>query len=1514
MKWSRKAAACVMSASLAAGLLPAAAGAAEGSGPEAGGQSPVSAYFFDENEEKGFIEGDIRWTAPEDDSEVESYVLTFQDKAGKDLDKIAEVENDGSHDYRYELPETALAADMKRVAVYSKLDDGSLVGPATSKVWDNPDGLVMITSFMDADPAPNSFSGTLKWEPLANADITGYEVWLLKGHERYERLTSVAKGARTEYKFPDHYSFPEGVDGIGVFAIDYEGMPIDYIYDGEFDFINNQSAIVDQAPDVVNPAPADVPPPVMSAIYDFDAAKGKIAGWISLFSYGGGYESVDSFTLYFGNKTNPKIQKLADVRIVDFNLIYLDSTAIPTGADRFTAYSNTSAGQSAEHYESFIWDSPAAATNPTIDNTDPDEGQIGGKLTWGNPDTTTKIAAYKIGWQIDKTYDFVKLGQVERKDANEFAVPANTAIPANALGLAIVSINEEGQEGDYALIPVSDLKPGTVPTTPAPDASRIAVQNNAGKADSVTVTGLKAGDVVKAYASPDSAEAIGTAAVANGQTSAVVTVDQLGTGAGSVYVTLTSKDDQGKPMKESLRTKKDYAAEPPAQPAPLNPNQITIENNMGDVQDTVKVTGLLAGDQISVYRQAEGGTPVGNAVVKPGKTEVELIYGQLGIEAGTLYVSLKRGDVETPRTAKTYAAEAIVPPAAASIRIVNNPAGTADTVQVSGLQTGDSVKVFNLPNGGQLLGSANAVASTKTATVTIDQLGEAGGTVYVAIRRGGADSSRTAKEFGAEAPAEPNPPAANQIAVANEREGTPDKVKVTGLLAGDTVKVYAAATGGTAFGSATVAPGATEATVSIAQLGKTAGTVYVSLTRGGVESRQRTAKAYAAEPADPAGELSADQVKITNKRPREQDVVLVTGLKTGDVIKLYKDNKTSTRPMATSSAVAAGADSVTVNVSQLGAAAGKLYVSLTRGKTESARVEVAYAAEPPPPPAAPAAATITVTNSLGRPDTVTVNRLVAGYTVNVYAQATGGAPLKSGTAGTGQTEATLSIDQLSVGAGTVYVSLTRGGQESARTAKPYSAEPPAKLDPGAIVVQNNQGRTTDIAKVTVGGSLQVGDVVKVYKNANDPASRAIGTSSAVRRTDQAVTITLKPLGEAEGSVYVSIVRGRLPESERVKVDYGAEPPAAPAARAISVVNELGRPDKVTVTGLLNGDVAKVYRDAAGGAAIGSAAAAGGTATVAVEQLGAASGTIYVTISRDGRESNPRTAKPYDSEPPEPPAAQTIRIVNNQGNSSDTVVVGGLLTGDVVKVYKDAQTTRAIASSRAVGKNDGGAATVSLKLPTKDAGSVFLSISRGRKESARTEAAYGAEPPAAPPERTIEIVNRYKEGDTVSVKGLLAGDGIKIYASANSAEALGSGTVGTGSDTAQAAVALPGSAAGKVYVSVVRGGLESSRTAKNYTAEPSAPFDPARISGWTNAGGKVGFAIDVRGLAQGTVLKIYKDAGKKKLAKSVTVGRNGDPIAVSLTQLSADGGTLYITQTSRGQPESAVAEIAYPGKG
>jgi len=47
---------------------------------------------------------------------------------------------------------------------------------------------------------------------------------------------------------------------------------------------------------------------------------------------------------------------------------------------------------------------------------------------------------------------------------------------------------------------------------------------------------------------------------------------------------------------------------------------------------------------------------------------------------------------------------------------------------------------------------------------------------------------------------------------------------------------------------------------------------------------------------------------------------------------------------------------------------------------------------------------------------------------------------------------------------------------------------------------------------------------------------------------------------------------------------------------------------------------------------------------------------------------------------------------------------------------------------------------------------------------------------------------------------------------------------------------------------------------------------------------------------------------------VTVGRNGDPIAVSLTQLSADGGKLYITQTSRGQPESAVEEIAYPGKG
>ncbi|WP_051153502.1 hypothetical protein [Ruminiclostridium papyrosolvens] len=89
--------------------------------------------------------------------------------------------------------------------------------------------------------------------------------------------------------------------------------------------------------------------------------------------------------------------------------------------------------------------------------------------------------------------------------------------------------------------------------SPKPDEANITVTNNAGIADTVKVTSLSVGDVVKVY-SPTAQ--IGTATVLSGKTEAIVSIPQIGSDAGVVYVSVTSVSGL-----ESDKVEKPYIAE-----------------------------------------------------------------------------------------------------------------------------------------------------------------------------------------------------------------------------------------------------------------------------------------------------------------------------------------------------------------------------------------------------------------------------------------------------------------------------------------------------------------------------------------------------------------------------------------------------------------------------------------------------------------------------------------------------------------------------------------------------------------------------------------------------------------------------------------------------------------------------------------------------------------------------------------------------------------------------------------
>ncbi|TXK85995.1 immunoglobulin-like domain-containing protein [Paenibacillus sp. N3.4] len=317
----------------------------------------------------------------------------------------------------------------------------------------------------------------------------------------------------------------------------------------------------------------------------------------------------------------------------------------------------------------------------------------------------------------------------------------------------------------------------------APITAQITVVNHpVGTADTVTVTGLAAGNVVKVYSSSTDATVIGTGTVAVGETSVTVSIQQLGAEAGKVFVSVTST---GKT--ESTRTSKDYLAEPIVDEVTTAPsaNQITVVNHPVGTADTVTVTGLAAGNIVKVYNTSTDATVIGTGTVAVGETSVTVSIPQLGTSAGTVFVSVtSAGKTESARTSKDYMAEPIVDevttaPSANQVTVVNNPVGTADTVTVNGLTAGDVVKVYNTSTGGTAVGTGTVATGATNVTVSIPQLGAAAGTVFVSVTSTGkTESARTSKNYIAEPPVDPN---ARSIA---DFRGQADNELLTGTIKG----------------------------------------------------------------------------------------------------------------------------------------------------------------------------------------------------------------------------------------------------------------------------------------------------------------------------------------------------------------------------------------------------------------------------------------------------------------------------------------------------------------------------------------------------------------------------------------------------------------------------------------------------------------------------------------------------------------------------------------------------------
>ncbi|MEK5066225.1 hypothetical protein [Cytobacillus sp. FSL R5-0596] len=178
--------------------------------------------------------------------------------------------------------------------------------------------------------------------------------------------------------------------------------------------------------------------------------------------------------------------------------------------------------------------------------------------------------------------------------------------------------------------------------------------------------------------------------------------------------------------------------------------------------------------------------------------------------------------------------------------------------------------------------------------------------------------------------------ASSKVTVTNNK-GKKDSIRISGIKKGDVIKVYNASTKGKLIAQKTSTGSAD--TISVNQIGEKAGKIYVTVTSPSMTESKRTAVSFTGEQTNA---VKTSQVKMTNNKSKK-DVITVSKLKKGDVVKVYSASKGG-KLLATSGKVTK--TSAAISISQLGKKAGSVYITVqSDGMKESARVKVSYKAE-----------------------------------------------------------------------------------------------------------------------------------------------------------------------------------------------------------------------------------------------------------------------------------------------------------------------------------------------------------------------------------------------------------------------------------------------------------------------------------------------------------------------------------------------------------------------------------------
>ncbi|EIT86260.1 hypothetical protein A374_06661 [Fictibacillus macauensis ZFHKF-1] len=417
------------------------------------------------------------------------------------------------------------------------------------------------------------------------------------------------------------------------------------------------------------------------------------------------------------------------------------------------------------------------------------------------------------------------------------------------------------------------------------------------------------------------------------------------------------------------------------------------------------------------------------------------------------------------------------------------------------------------------------------------------------------------------------------------------------------------------------------------------------------------------------------------------DTVVFKGAEAHDLVKVYSSD--GSKLLGSATAMRAG--NVTVKLKEpLKEATVK--VTLTKvNKLESVAVVADVPSEKVTPK--PEEGLFSVNNNVGKADTVSAQNVAAKDVVRIFNASnkllgTAIAP-RSGILVIPLKEQVLKDDKLQVKV-THYNSV----ESAAITITVGEEQKSIAILEENLSVQNNVGKPDTVTVEHVKAKA----LVKIYAGV-----KTIGSARAQRNGK--LIVSLKE-SLAEGQVLgVSVTEDNSVESSVVTIKAGAERNSSPLiAGTISVQNNVGSPDTVTVKGVAVNDIIKVYDEK--GILIGKAQALkNGDLLISLKIQLTARMVVRVTLTNVNSKEGDKVLAP------EAPAevistaldAKVITVFNNV-RMPDTVVVEGVQKRDLIRVYDAKNNLIGTTSVQQAGK-----ITVSLKVPLKDTEKIYITI-------------------------------------------------------------------------------------------------------------------------------------------------------------------------------------------------------------